>query len=230
MPIGLREAERSGAAPRLCGNSPRLALDVRRDGDGTMSDDPPWWELAGHERHAACLVAARSGDRGALDALVIDLSPLVWHVARGQGLDRTRAEDVVQTVWLTLLGNLNSISEPRALARWLITTTRREAQRGRGRGDREAPLVDEALDTLATEDGLPEPEALRNERDRQLWSAFRRLPARCQELLRLTVLAGRVEYREVAQVLRMPRGSIGPTRGRCLANLRGLLGVEGGAR
>jgi RNA polymerase sigma factor (sigma-70 family) len=230
MPIGLREAEKSGVSPRVCDDNPRLALRMRRDGDGTMSDDPPWWELAGHERHAACLVAARSGDRGALDALVIDLNPLVWHVARGQGLDRTRAEDVVQTVWLTLLGNLNSISEPRALARWLITTTRREAQRGRGRGDREVPLLDEAVDVLTAEDGLPEPEALRNDRDRQLWSAFRRLTPRCQELLRLTVLAGRVEYTAVAEELRMPRGSIGPTRGRCLASLRGLLGVEGGAR
>ncbi|HWE92270.1 MAG TPA: sigma-70 family RNA polymerase sigma factor [Pseudonocardiaceae bacterium] len=194
-----------------------------------MSDDPPWWELAGHERHAACLVAARSGDRGALDALVVDLTPLVWHVARGHGLDRTRAEDVVQTVWLTLLRSLNAIAEPRALARWLITTTRREAQRGRVHGDHEAPLADEILASLATDDGLPEPELLRSERNGQLWSAFRQLPARCQELLRLTVLAGRVEYREVAEALRMPRGSIGPTRGRCLANLRGLLDAEGGA-
>ncbi|HEX7662588.1 MAG TPA: sigma-70 family RNA polymerase sigma factor [Pseudonocardiaceae bacterium] len=195
-----------------------------------MSDEPPWWELTGHERHAACLIAARAGDRGALEALASDLTPLVWTVARAQGLDRTHAEDVVQTVWLTFLSNRDSIKEPIALARWLITTTKREAHRGRSRTDREAPLADETLEQLSSQDGLPEPEALRNDRDRRLWRAFRALPARCQELLRLTVLAGRAEYREVAELMRMPHGSIGPTRGRCLNSLRDRLREEGGAR
>jgi DNA-directed RNA polymerase specialized sigma24 family protein len=62
-----------------------------------------------------------------------------------------------------------------------------------------------------------------NERDRRLWAAFRQLPPNCQELLRLTVLAGRAEYAAVAEALHMPRGSIGPTRGRCIKKLRELL-------
>src|SRR6266508_5461874 len=90
---------------------------------------PPWEGLEGRERHAACLVAARTGDRKALDVLVAELTPLVWHVARGNGLDRATAEDVVQTVWLSLLRHLDRLSEPRALVGWLITTTRREANR-----------------------------------------------------------------------------------------------------
>jgi RNA polymerase sigma factor (sigma-70 family) len=193
-----------------------------------VSDDPPWRELAGHARHAACLIAARSGDRAALDALVTDLTPLVWHVARGHGFEQTIAEDVVQTVWLTLLRNLHSVTEPRALAQWLITTTRREAQRVRGTGSRIAPLPDDLLAQFPSEEGLPELEMLRNDRDRQLWSAFRRLSEKCQELLRLTVLAGRVEYGGVAEALGMPRGGIGPTRGRCLTKLRDLITTEGG--
>src|ERR1700761_6167157 len=74
----------------------------------TITEDAPWWELTGYPRHAACLIAARSGDRAALNALVIDLNPLVWSVARSQGLDATTAEDVVQTVWMTLLRKLHS--------------------------------------------------------------------------------------------------------------------------
>lgn len=66
------------------------------------------------------------------------------------------------------------------------------------------------------------------DRDQRLWHAFARLPQRCQELLRLTVLAGRAEYRAVAEAMHMPRGSIGPTRGRCLNTLRELLEIEGG--
>ncbi|HWC79812.1 MAG TPA: sigma-70 family RNA polymerase sigma factor [Pseudonocardiaceae bacterium] len=192
-------------------------------------DDPPWWELKGHARHAACLIAARSGDREALKVLIGDLTPLVWHVTRSYVLDSAAAEDVVQSVWLTLLRNLNSVAEPRALAQWLITTTRREAARVRKVNTRTEPVDDDVLVQFPTDNGLPEPEALRHDRDRQLWAAFRRLSARCQDVIRLTVLAGRAEYGAVAEVLRIPRGSIGPTRGRCLGRLRDMMISEGGS-
>lgn len=194
----------------------------------TITHSAPWSELTGHSRYAACLVAAREGDRRALDALVVDLTPLVWKVARAQGLDHTVAEDVVQTVWLTLLRSLHSVAEPKAVASWLITTTRREAIRHRAGADRVQALADDVAEQLPSMDGLPEDEALRTDRDRSLWRAFNRLPQRCKELLLLTVVAGRVEYDRVAQELNMRRGSIGPTRGRCIATLRGYLASEGG--
>ncbi|HEY0500406.1 MAG TPA: hypothetical protein VGD48_31980, partial [Kutzneria sp.] len=58
--------------------------------DGLTGHDP-WEGLTGHDRHAACLVAARAGNRKALDVLVADLTPLVWHVTRSQGLDKVHA-------------------------------------------------------------------------------------------------------------------------------------------
>ncbi|GGM43670.1 RNA polymerase sigma factor [Longimycelium tulufanense] len=197
----------------------------------STTDDPPWEGLDGPARHAVCLDAARNGNRDALHVLVDELTPLVWHVVRGQGVERPAAEDVVQTVWLALLRNLDRLDQPRALAAWLITTARREAVRVRS-AERSptSPLPTEVLDQVPTTDGQPEAEALRGDRDRRLWSAFRRLPPRCQELLRLTVVAGRARYQAVAEALGMPRGSIGPTRGRCLETLRALLGAEGGTR
>jgi RNA polymerase sigma factor (sigma-70 family) len=207
--------------------------DPRMDADpmDEASQDLPWQELTGHQRHGACLVAARKGDQAALHALVKDLSPLVWHVARAQGIERPQAEDVVQAVWLTLLRSMDSVAEPRAIARWLITCTRREALRALHSVDHEQPLVDEVLDQLRAQDGLPEQEVLQRDRNIQLWRAFRQLSERCQRILRLTVLAGRAEYSLVAEELDMPRGSIGPTRSRCLTNLRGVLTneTEGGS-
>lgn len=194
----------------------------------TASMSLPWEGLEGRERHAACLLAARSGDRKALDVLVAELTPLVWHVARGNGLDRTTAEDVVQTVWLALLRHLDRLDEPKALVGWLITTARREANRTRRRGTTNVELPTEMAEQLVGDDPLPEAELLREERDRQLWAAFHQLPQRCQELLRMTVLAGRAEYRAVAEELKMPHGSIGPTRGRCLSSLRKLYDGEAG--
>ncbi|WP_447008546.1 RNA polymerase sigma factor [Saccharothrix isguenensis] len=177
-------------------------------------------QASGYDRQAALVVAARGGSRPALDSLVAELNPLVWHVARGNGLDHVTAEDVVQTVWLSLLRHLDRLAEPRAVAGWLIVATRREAQRAwRERNGRPALSTDSAVD-MPDDRWLPEPEALRDDRDRRLWQAFTTLPRRCQELLRLTVLAGRAEYRAVSEALSMPRGSIGPTRGRCLTQLR----------
>jgi RNA polymerase sigma factor (sigma-70 family) len=174
------------------------------------------------------LLGARAGDRQALAALVEDLTPLVWHVARGNGLDRVTAEDVVQTVWLALLSHIDTLAEPRALAAWLITTTRREAQRTRAQSARNPRLIDEVAAVIDSDVSDPAEKAVRSDRDRRLWHAFVQLPQRCQELLRLTVLAGRAEYRLVAEAMHMPRGSIGPTRGRCLSTMRDLLEAEGG--
>ncbi|MGW5716291.1 RNA polymerase sigma factor [Amycolatopsis sp. NPDC003865] len=196
----------------------------------TTEVDPPWEGLTGAELHAACMRAARDGDRRAMDRLVAELTPLVWHVARANGLDRSVAEDVVQTVWLALFSQLGKLRDPKALAAWLITTTRREATHPFGRRMQPVPLSDEVAEAMPSTQPAPEDEAVRADRDRRVWRAFVRLPQRCQELLRLTVLAGRAEYQLVAEALRMPRGSVGPTRGRCLDQMRDLLASEGGSR
>ncbi|QQQ80762.1 sigma-70 family RNA polymerase sigma factor [Saccharothrix sp. 6-C] len=185
--------------------------------------EPHWLGLEGAERHAACLLAARAGDRRALDAVIADLTPLVWHVARGHGLDRATAEDVVQTVWLALLRDLDRVADPRALAGWLVVTARREAKRTWTPARREASVSDDTAE-LVGEYGLPEDAVLLDGRDRRLWRAFGRLSQRCQELLRLGALAGRAG----AEAPAAPRGSLGPSRGRCLDVLRAHLDAETG--
>ena len=52
---------------------------------------------------------------------------------------------------------------------------------------------------------------------------FRQLSQRCQALLRVVAEVERPDYAVVAQAMAMPRGSIGPTRGRCLSRLREML-------
>jgi len=67
---------------------------------------------------------------------------------------------------------------------------------------------------------------------RTLWTAIRQLSPRCQELLRIIAFVPRPDYAAVAAELGMRIGSIGPTRGRCLAKLRALLAgdLEGNSR
>jgi RNA polymerase sigma factor (sigma-70 family) len=174
-------------------------------------------------RLADSLARARDGDVSALDDVVSELNPLLWHVARAQGLAAEEAADVVQTTWLELLRRLHQIRSPQALTAWLVTATRREAWHVRARLRRRA---DGGLDLLETvDDGNPDvPELVDSEeRRRVLWRHVHQLPERCRALLRIIAFVDRPDYAAVSEALGMPRGSIGPTRGRCLAKLRELL-------
>jgi RNA polymerase sigma factor (sigma-70 family) len=175
------------------------------------------------ERLGAMLVRAQAGDRDSLHAIVAELTPLLWNVARGQGMERADAEDVVQSVWLSLVARLAHIETPNALIGWLVTACKREAWRARTARDRARTV--EAADLAELVDPAPQAEdrVLADERLRVVRAALERLSPRCAELLRLLAVTDRPDYSEIAGALGMPRGSVGPTRGRCLAKLRELL-------
>jgi RNA polymerase sigma factor (sigma-70 family) len=175
------------------------------------------------ERLARCLQRAREGDRAALDEAVLELNPLLWHVARSQGLAAEDAADVVQTTWLELVRRLHDIRSPEALTGWLVSTTRREAWRTQRRVRRQSGQGAEVLESMPHPGPALGERLDAEERLRVLARHFRRLPERCQALLRAVALVERPDYATVAEALQMPRGSIGPTRGRCLAKLRELL-------
>jgi RNA polymerase sigma factor (sigma-70 family) len=179
-------------------------------------------------RLGACLVRARDGDTVALGEIVRELNPLLWHVARGEGLTAEESADVVQTSWLELLRRLHEIRSPQALTSWLVTATRREAWRMRKLTRRQASDGAAQLESVADPDPGPGERLLTDERDRVLWRHVQRLPGRCRELLRIVAQVARPDYATVAEALGMPVGSIGPTRGRCLAKLRELLQADPG--
>ncbi|MEU7857592.1 sigma-70 family RNA polymerase sigma factor [Nonomuraea sp. NPDC049141] len=180
------------------------------------------------ERLAGLLQEARDGRREALNLIAADLTPLLWQVVRRQGLDREAAEDVIQTTWLRLLRHLKSITAPRALIEWLVTTATREAWRVQATQRDAQPVSPTAFDDVPDSDTLPEELVLRNERHQALWNAMARLSDSCRDLLRLVAFVRRPNYDAVALTLGMPKGSIGPTRGRCLAKLRRLLAEDRG--
>lgn len=171
---------------------------------------------------ATLLARAAQGDQRAWNALVDEHSRLLWSVARSFRLDAADANDVVQTTWLRLLEHLDRIEDPSRLVGWLVTTARREAMRVLRRSSRERPVVeDTVLDR--PDDGPPvDSGLLQDERNHALWDAFSRLSEKCRQLLRVAVTHPQA-YDEISEALGMPIGSIGPTRRRCLTNLRALL-------
>jgi RNA polymerase sigma factor (sigma-70 family) len=179
-----------------------------------------------HTRLAEYLLAARDGDRGALHAIVAELTPLLWQVARLTGLDPSACEDVVQNTWLQLLRDLHRIRDPRALTGWLVTVARREALRLTSVAARERPVLAVMPDRPDAVSVDAADVVVRDERARTLWRALEELPQRCRDLLRLVAFVDRPDYDAVSVTLGMPRGSIGPTRGRCLAKLRDTLSAR----
>ncbi len=172
---------------------------------------------------ATLFAAAQGGDRGALAELVRRLTPLLWQVARAQGLDREASVDVVQTAWLELLASLARIRDPAALVGWLVIVTKREAWRVHKAGRAEHTLEDSVFVELRDPGPGPAERVIDDDRQARLWAAVDELPERCRTLLRIVAFVHRPDYAEVSQALGMPVGSIGPNRGRCLDRLRRLL-------
>jgi RNA polymerase sigma factor (sigma-70 family) len=178
------------------------------------------------ERIARLVSAARQGSEDALGEIVTELSPLLWQVARAAGLSSSDAEDVLQTVWMRLLAHLDGIHASAALTGWLVTTTRREAWRVSAAARRQLPADTELFSMLPDQGRGSEEQVIIDDQRRALWQAIGQLSPRCQELLRIVAFVPRPDYAAVAAKLGMPTGSVGPTRGRCLAKLRALLAGE----
>jgi RNA polymerase sigma factor (sigma-70 family) len=171
----------------------------------------------------ALFLAARDGDRDALAELVRRLTPMLWHVARSQGISREASVDVVQTAWLRLLGSLADIQSPGSLAAWLVTVTKREAWRVRKAGRSEHIEEDAVFVEMRDPHPGPAEQVVDDDRRMRLWAAVDGLPERCRTLLRIVAFVGRPDYAQVSEALGMPVGSVGPSRARCLDKLRALL-------
>ena len=172
------------------------------------------------EAAADLVFRARAGDPQAWDALVERFGGRVRAVARSYRLGKADADDVFQVTWLRLVSNLDRIRDPRRVGAWLVTTASHECLRLLRRAGRQAPGDDDWEESLV-DDGLDvDAGLLVGERERALWEAMGMLSAGCQRLLRLLAADPSPSYLEVAAVLDMPIGSIGPTRRRCLTRLR----------
>jgi RNA polymerase sigma factor (sigma-70 family) len=171
------------------------------------------------------VAAAVDGDRRGWDELVRRFGGLVWATARSFRLGHQDIEDVSQTVWLSLALHLRQLREAAALPGWLVTATRRECVRVVNRTRREGPSAGEPRegDLPDLVSAQPEESVLREERRREVRAAFDRLGFRCRQLLSLLVLDPPPTYAVVSQALEMPLGSVGPTRQRCLEQLRKFL-------
>ena len=168
------------------------------------------------------VAAASTGDQASWDLLVDGFAGLVWSVVRSHGLYGADAADVSQTVWLRCVEHLDRIRQPERLGAWLATTARHECFRTLRRQGRSVVMAEVPEGDLDAGPSV-DVELLRNEDRATFLGLLEELPGSCQQLLRLLLVDPPLSYDEISEVIGRSKGSIGPTRRRCLERMGRLL-------
>lgn len=186
-----------------------------------MSGDP----ICARQSDEELVVALADGGatRGAAwNELVSRHSPSMYAVARSFRIDRATCEDLVQMAWLRMIERTDQLREPGSVRPWLCMVVRNEARKLVTR-TRTVP-VGEQWDRVEDLRLTPvDHDLISEERASMVRSAFAKLGEECRQLIRLTLVDPPLSYDEIAVAVGRPRGSLGPTRRRCLDRLAALL-------
>ncbi len=181
------------------------------------------------------ILACRRGEAESWEILVNRYQRLIFAIPLRIGLDEDRAGEVFQRTFAALLEHLDRIEQPERVRAWLVTTARRDALRMAAQCNAELSFSDTdqgggetVYEGVPGDDLLPDAELERLEEQHLIRAAIASLDERCRRLL--TLLFYRPvppPYGEIAAVLGIPEGSLGPTRARCLQKMRRRLEDSG---
>ena len=169
--------------------------------------------------------ACRSGDESAWEEIVYKYQKLLYSIPRRAGLNQDSAADVLQDVFTALFQKLDTLENPEFLRAWLVTTTHYKTLQfiyREKRGKYKSIDDDEEESQFEIPDsGLsPDEMLLQLEKEKQIEIALTSIDERCRRLLTMLYLEQEpIPYADIAQLLNIPLGSIGPTRSRCLKKL-----------
>jgi RNA polymerase sigma factor (sigma-70 family) len=171
---------------------------------------------------ADTLRRAAGGDELAWRELVGRYSGMLRSIARTFRLGAADVEDASQATWTLLVQHADEIRDPARIGGWLACTMRRECIRMTARNRHEVPVPETVDDPHSLADAADQP-LLRSERAELVRSALARLPVRQRELLLALSPDPAPSYCDIAEVLSMAVGTIGPTRAKALRRMRDLL-------
>lgn len=162
--------------------------------------------------------------QAAWDALLTRYSDLIYSVPRRCGLQESDAGDVYQAVCETLWKELASLRDRDRLAPWLLTVAGHMSGRFIRRRQRHSTHESTILDVeMPVPDMGPQPDelVLRREQWQTVATAVCALSDRCRQLIWYLYYDPTMpSYEDIARRMDLAEGSIGPIRGRCLAQLK----------
>jgi RNA polymerase sigma factor (sigma-70 family) len=180
-----------------------------------------------HRTDAAIVCAACAGDDEAWRALVERYDGVIAAVSRRYQLSGADVADVKQTTWMRAFEHLDQLDQPERIGAWLATVARRESLRKLHHDARVYPCEDDFLHCQPDPSAILDAGLMARERVAAVRGAVVTLPQRDRTLLGLLFTEPPPSYTEIARTLRIPVGSIGPTRGRALSRLRRHAGLAG---
>jgi RNA polymerase sigma factor (sigma-70 family) len=164
------------------------------------------------------------GNKLAWSALIDKYRSLIFSIPMKRGFSAEDANEIFQSVCLTLLNEISDLREPRALAAWLIRSTSHQCL---GLRRKQRRFVGEEVDEnqqVEDPDRLPDKLLQELEREQILREVISEQSPECTRLIKLLFFeTPPIPYAEAARHLGLATGSIGATRGRCLEKLRQAL-------
>jgi RNA polymerase sigma factor (sigma-70 family) len=167
------------------------------------------------------LEALARGDEAAWRSTVRRFEGMVRSTARSVLRNDADVDEAVQRTWVQLLRSAARIKDPRCLPGWLATTARREALSVLRSQQRAIPSEDVA-DRVAPDDRDLGAALMSRELRRELDRAVDTLPDSQRTVVR-ALLREPESYDALSRELGIPRGSLGPLRGRAVRALRAQL-------
>jgi RNA polymerase sigma factor (sigma-70 family) len=162
------------------------------------------------------VASAVDGDESAWRELCGRLRNVAWKTINSYGIRGADAEDAYAATMFRLAEQLGRIRDPERLPGWVATTARNEAM-ALFRMRKRVVVVDDVPAPRSADE--PDP-IVRGELLAAVRQAFALLDDRCRRLLRTLTADPPLPYDQVGELFSMPHGSIGPTRRRCLDQLR----------
>jgi RNA polymerase sigma factor (sigma-70 family) len=176
---------------------------------------------------------AAAGEQRAWTLLIHRFDATIRSVARQYGLIDADRDEVAQRTWLALYRHIGRLRSHPAVGGWLVTTARRESLKILAAARREVP-VGEPQPLEPDDAPPPETRLMEAEQRAALRRALEDVPEHERRLMQVMLREPAPSYDEISEALGIPKGSIGPTRGRCVARLRGderlVCAVRGTAR
>jgi RNA polymerase sigma-70 factor (ECF subfamily) len=178
----------------------------------------------------ALIERSRHGDVAAFEPLVAKYRDRAWRLAFNILRDREDAWDVTQEAFIRAWQALPSFRGQSAFYTWLFRIVvnvasdraRQRAARGRAFGTERVPEEDWER-TMVDEAAAPDDEAGRAEQRERIMKALGALPEHHRTIIMLSDLEG-LSYREIAEVLDIPMGTVMSRLHHARKRLRDVLG------
>jgi RNA polymerase sigma factor (sigma-70 family) len=182
------------------------------------------------------LERCQAHDEGAWQEFLRRYARLIYSAICRRGLSQPEQDDAFQATIIAIYRDLSRLRDPQSLVAWIVSIAWRQSINVVRHRSREIGLADAGGGDAGTDldppaaDAPPDEVLLSLERAQQAQQALLTLGERCRRLLAYFFYEDPApDYAEIARREGVPIGSLGPTRARCLAQMRRYFEEQGWA-